>query len=340
MKHHFINIINNTLNDSKICEHLINLEQVKDFSYMVLSNTDKPSKDKYDSFVDINDSINCVRDFFYRIDEKLGRMYENILQEKNSYNGIDTTSVKFFHLPKSFSDYNKSGLRNDGSVIIDYSEIIYDMYVIAHEITHKFSYQKEHNSKLNTLLAEVPSITMELFLEDYLLNNTSYNKNEILINRDNELIELYNNSLKFMYEYIILDINDRKGYISRDLIEDYIKENYSEISDKLLSEEKETLNYLKQDSKLGFYKRQKYILGMLLAINMKEEFDDNYKDLTKLINILGNTDISIKRDIDRINVIDLISIKNQLYINNSYEYMNRLENNYKSFNEKTKMLKR
>ena len=31
-----------------------------------------------------------------------------------------------------------------------------------------------------------------------------------------------NNSLKYMYEYIILDINDRKGYISRDLIEDYI----------------------------------------------------------------------------------------------------------------------
>ena len=57
------------------------------------------------------------------------------------------------------------------------------MYVIAHEMTHKFSYQKEHNSKLNTLLAEVPSITMELFLEEYLLNNTHYDKNEILINR-------------------------------------------------------------------------------------------------------------------------------------------------------------
>lgn len=340
MKHHFINIINNTLNDSKICEQLINIEQVKDFSYMVLSNTDNISKEKYDSFVDINESINCVRDFFYHVDENLGRMYENILQEKNKYNGVETTSVKFFHLPKNFSEFNRSGLRKDGSVIIDYSEILYDMYVIAHEMTHKFSFQKEHNSKISTLLGEVPSITMELFLEDYLLKNTSYNKKEILINRNNELVELYNNSLKYMYEYIILDINDRKGYISRDLIEDYIKGNYSDISDKLLSEEKEILNYLKQDNKLRFYKRQKYILGMLLAINLKEEFNNNYKDLLKLINILGNTDMNIKRDIDKIDIIDLISIKNQVYINNSYEYMNRIENNYKKFKDKTMILKR
>ena len=58
--------------------------------------------------------------------------------------------------------------------------------VIAHEMTHKFSFQKEHNSKISTLLGEVPSITMELFLEEYLLNNTHYDKNEILININNE----------------------------------------------------------------------------------------------------------------------------------------------------------
>lgn len=340
MKHHFINIINNTLNDSRICEHLINLEQIKDFSYMVISNTDKPEKDKYDSFIDINDSINCVKNFFYYIDDSLGRMYENILQEKNTYNSIETTSVKFFHISKRDIELNRSSLRNDGSIIIDYSEILYDMYVIAHEVTHKFSFQKEHNSKISNLLGEAPSITMELLLEDYLLKNTNYNKDEVLINRNNELVELYNNSIKFIYEYIILDLNDQKGYISRNLIEEYIKENFSLISDKLLVEEEKTLNYLKKDNKLGFYKRQKYILGMLLAINMNEEFNGNYKDLMRLIKILGNTDISVKRDVDRINAIDLIYIKNRLYINNNYEYMNKLENNYKKFQEKTKSLKR
>ncbi|MBP3800352.1 MAG: hypothetical protein ILA19_05170 [Bacilli bacterium] len=336
MKHHFINIINNTLNDNKISECLTNIEVIKNFSYMVVSNTEKPIEKLYNNHVDINESLRCVRNFFYSIDKNFGSMYENILQEKNMYNGIKTTSVKFFHLPKKFIDFNRSSLRNDGSVIIDYSELLYDIYVIAHEITHKFSFQKEHRSKINDLLCEVPSITMGLLLEDYLLKNTKYNTDEILINRNNELYELYNNSIKYIYEYIVLELYDRKGYVSRNLVEDYIKHEYSEISDKLLAEE-ETLNYLKQENKLGFYKRQRYILGMLLAINIKKVYNDKYSELINLIKILGNTDININEDIERLNTLDLTKIKDKIYINSSYEFLDDLESNYKNYLKEDKI---
>ena len=336
MKHHFINIINNTLNGNKISECLTNIEVIKNFSYMVVSNTEKPIEKLYNNHVDINESLRCVRNFFYSIDKNFGSMYEYILQEKNMYNGIETTSVKFFHLPKKFIDFNQSSLRNDGSVIIDYSELLYDIYVITHEITHKFSFQKEHRSKINDLLCEVPSITMGLLLEDYLLKNTKYNTDEIVINRNNELYELYNNSIKYIYEYIVLELYDRKGYVSRNLVEDYIKHEYSEISDKLLAEE-ETLNYLKQENKLGFYKRQRYILGMLLAINIKKVSNDNYSELINLIKILGNTDININEDIERLNTLDLTKIKDKIYINSSYEFLDDLESNYKNYLKEDKI---
>lgn len=82
MKHHFINIINNTLNDNKISECLTNIEVIKNFSYMVVSNTEKPIEKLYNNHVDINESLRCVRNFFYSIDKNFGSMYENILQEK------------------------------------------------------------------------------------------------------------------------------------------------------------------------------------------------------------------------------------------------------------------
>ena len=342
MKHHFINIINNTLNDERICEYLSNIEQVKDFSYIVIKNTDKPTKNTYKNYIDINESIRCVGNFFNSIDKNLGSMYENIIQEKNNYNGIETTSVKFFHLPKECVDFNRSGLKNDGSVIVDYSELLYDMYIIAHEITHKFSFQKNNNSKINGLIREVPSITMELLLEDYLLKNTQYSRDEILVNRNNELYELYNNSLKFMYEYIILDLYDRKGYISRDIVEDYIKKEYSDISDKLLEEKDETLNYLKQYNKLGFYKRQRYILGMLFAINMSKNFNNDYSELFNLISVLGNTDINIKEGGEKLDSLNLRRIKDQIYIKNDPDFLKKTENSYQEFlsDTKTKVIKR
>lgn len=341
MKHHFINIINNTLNDERICEYLSNLEQVKDFSYMVISNTDKPSKATYKSHVELSESIKCVGDFFTNIDKYLGSMYENILQEKNAYNGIETTSVKFYWFPDELIDFNRSGLQRDGSVIIDYSEILYDMYLIAHEITHKISFQKDNNSKINGLLSEVPSVSMELLLEDYLLNNTKYSKDDILVNRSNKLYDLYDNAIKYMYEYIVLDVNDRKGYVSKDVVEDYILREYSDISDKLLKEKYETLNYLKQYNKLKFYKRQRYILGTLFAINMSKDSND-YSELFNLISILGNTDINIKEDGEKLDSLNLRRIKDQIYIKNDLDFLKKTEKNYQEFlsDTKTKILKR
>ena len=150
-------------------------------------------KESFKEYVSLNDSIDTVGDFFFAFKDNYSSMYFNILQEKNNYNGKEETSVEFI----PFNSNDLSEVRSDGKVVISYQNNINDVYSIAHEITHKFSQPRYQNSTIKSFLGETSTIAMEFLLEEYLLNNTSYDKDSreykiFSINGENYLNDIVN----------------------------------------------------------------------------------------------------------------------------------------------------
>lgn len=284
-------ILKKEINNLNTVMKLVEMTLKKPFAYQKL---------KYQTKVDLNTSIDIIYNFFTEINPNYGNQFLNILRETIEDN-------------KYFVEFEKSDKNSyvdgKGKVYIYYNETLDDTYSIMHEIIHKFSTQKNQTSSIKKLLGEIPTITFEYLLEDYLLKKTSFKKDEILINKYNSLIANTDKCLEVFTEYNLI-----KMYQKNEKINDEIINKHLSIFDKK-DLEYQTLNELLEpvidkilDKKyLSFIILNRYIIAYITGIYLKNkiEIDKNLEELFTLINILGKNDITKEEDIKIINNLNL-----------------------------------
>lgn len=323
-------ILASTLEDKNRNLELAYLKETVKLAQIIIDNTPDIAKESFEEYVSLNDSINIVGDFLYNLKDNYSSIYFNILQEENDYNGKEEPSVEFV----PFEGNDLSEVRSDGKVIISYQNNINDIYTIIHEITHKFSQQKYQNSTIKSFLGETSTIAMEFLMEDYLLNNTSYSKEEIKARKQNRFANTYSDASAVLFEYTLLELYKKNGNITKDSLLAYLNsldKNSKEY--EIFSVKGENyLNDIVNKGDLQFPIRQRYVIGTVLAcdFNQKQEASTiKNQQLSYLIDILGHTDLNFEDDIRIIKGLDIPIFKNNNF-EITDESMQRITNNYKS----------
>lgn len=251
----------------------------------------------------LNESIDTSYNFFNSIDP----MYANQLLNIIMYEKIDNKPAVKFDRIKRIGNiiFNFSGLDEKGNVYISYSNTIMDICTIVHESTHKFSTQYNEESIIKDQLCEVPTITMEFKLREYLLKNTNYNKNDIEYIGKHRIKLTYEATLNILFETLLVGLYIENGYVDEKNLTEYIN---SLKFNAIINKKHEYLKQIYENNNLMFKTLQRYVIGTLLGIYISEQ-DNNIDILNKLISILGNSDITHNRDIILINKLNLPCIK-------------------------------
>lgn len=341
-------IIKTDLSDEDSQSSFYYLDEIVKLAYIIIENAPVIDINTFYTYVPLSTSVKIASDFFKSLNPKFSYMFENILRhETNIYDNKNDYSVKFQKvapIKKEFEKLGSSGLcyhevsfaNLDGSVPISYTESIEDIFTIVHEMTHKFSSPKEQFYMLKHFLGEVTSISMEFLLKDYLIENTDYDKAEILINNRNRLMHsVYFNSVYVIFESILLKLyKENNNHVTQDNLEQYLNslEKDSIIYQLLIYKKDEYLQQILDKNSLNFYTHQRYIIGTLLACDFHSKINDNPKkisELFSLIDILGNTKLEADKDLNILKKLDIPLIHNNQLIVTEYD-LTRLRNDYKN----------
>lgn len=335
--------IQNSINDYGLQYHLKYFDEIVKLAYIVIENTPKLDLKEYSLNVSLNTSIQTVVNFFNSIKQEYSYMFQNILQEKNIYNDKEDYSVKFYKIldKNQTEEYdgqhrnNKSEVRKDGFVHIDYAENLDDIFTITHEITHKFSQPKNQDSTIKQFLGETSTITMEFLLQDYLFETTNYNSDEIITHKNNRLVETYDDAGAIIFENILLRLyRQNNNCITQDILLNYLNsiDKDSKIYELLSTKGEYYLNEIVKSGSLQFYKRQRYVIGTILASDFHKKIKNNPEKINQLcylIDILGHTDLVSDSDLKILETLD-IPIVNNGEIRINPDGMIRLSDCYKS----------
>ena len=335
--------IQNSLNDNGLQFQLKYFDEVIKLAYVIIENTPELNLRKYSANVSLNTSIQTVINFFDSIKPEYSYMLQNILKEKNTYGGKEDYSVKFNKiLGKEQTEEhvgqhrnNKSEVRKDGFVHIDYAEILDDIFTIAYEITHKFSQPKNHDSTIKQFLGETSTITMEFLLQDYLFKDTNYSSDEIIVRKNNRLVETYDDAGAIIFENILLKLyKQNNNCITQDILLNYLNsmDKNSKIYELLSTRGENYLNEIVKHGFLQFYKRQRYVIGTILASDFHNKIKNSPEKINQLcylIDILGHTDLLADSDLKVLDTLDIPIVNNREFRINPDD-MIRLSNCYKN----------
>lgn len=213
------------------------------------------------------------------------RLTERILSEKNE--GV----VRFYeHLLKLDDFYIKNGensISGNGLVTITLFNDVRDIYHIVHEYTHKIFFQPCKSNEINDsritdnspfnkkFLFETPSLSMEFPLSNFLTRN-GYEEDarNYMLERFNFIREA---SLRFHFEMILFHIYSVYHKIDDFLIEKAILETEEPLKSDLLAKGN---NF--RHLNLTYNADAPYIIGFLIAIQLKDEVQRNPDILCKL----------------------------------------------------------
>lgn len=311
--------INNSLQDANLQYQLRYFNEFVKLAKIIIENTPQFDKESYSSNIPLNDSINNVSSFLYTINQNYSEMFQNILQEKNIYNGKEDYSVRFYKILSDLQhdEYegqhrsNKSEVLADGRVHIDYSETLEDTFTISHEITHKFSQPKNQNSTIKQFLGETSTISIEFLLQDFLMESNKYSHEEIVVHKNNRLREVYDDAGAVLFENILIDLyRKNNNCITQQILLDYLNtiSKDSKIYELLSVNGERYLNEIVNSGSLQFYKRQRYVIGTVLASNFHNTIKNDPKkknELCYLIDILGHTNLVADDDLKIIETLDI-----------------------------------
>ena len=255
----------------------------------------------YYTKIDLNTSIDISYHFLNQINKNYGNQFLNILREK-----IDSKYSVIFQRKNIKNSY----VNGKGEVYIFYEENMKDIYGIMHEVVHKFSTPKNQNSKIKNSLGEIPTITLEYLLSDYLLTNTSYSKEEILVYKYNSLIHNTYHSILIYIEYVLIKLYQNNDQINEVIINNYLNSlDKNSLEYQILKELlKKVVELLLENKCFTFFIRERYVIASLTGIYLKNQIKkdlNKINDLFTLINILGKTDLTLKEDVEKLNQLDL-----------------------------------
>lgn len=291
-------IICNFLNNPESKMYLETMENVKRLSLIILLNYAGISYETFYDNVPINDSISICNDFFKNIDEKYSKEFLELLKDENYYDDSKDPSkiVVFTKLSKSLNNkFNRSGVTPVGKVYIDYDESLNDIFTICHEIVHRFSY-RGYESRIKRFLGETSSILAEFYVEDYLKENTLFDYNEIIKYRKKRFHLVYEESLSTYIQICLIELYLKNGELNENILINHLNslsnlDFYQEVYRKSLEEIKDII----LSGEVNFFRRQRYIIGLIGALEMKKE--NNFDNFKKLIDILGKDDKEMDKDI-------------------------------------------
>lgn len=298
------------------------LDEVKKLAQIILVSTPFMRGEKGYPTVDLNDSIRDVKDFFYDFDYDYGQRFENLLRAEDEFDGQKRPIMNFYRVLDSTqervypeqSKYKNSGVRNDGYLKIDYDNTLEDEFAIAHEVTHEFSQQYRYNSLLKNYLGETTSITMEMLLEDYLVEHNKFPEEEVLKNRKNRFINTYNGACTILIECTLIDLYKKNGYINEEIYKNYLNslEDSSVMKKVLVAVGQEHLKQIARTERLQFPVIQNYVIGTVLACDLHHQITqipEKKETLKTLIDVLGNSDFETKEDLEVLENMDIPVIK-------------------------------
>lgn len=291
-------IVSDFVNDSKSMPYLETIGNIKKLIELVLLNYSVFFPSTFSSNVSISDSIKISDDFFKSIDDKYSKEFLRLLNDKDYYegtNGISNT-VEFTKVPKYFNhEFKRSGVTKDGKVYIDYNETLDDIFSICHEIVHRFSY-RGNESVIKRYFGETTTILTEFYLEDYLINNTNYDYDEITLYKKKRFFLVYEEALSAYIQMILVELYLENGVLNENILLEHLKSlSNLEFFDDVYNKSLDEIKYIIASGNLNFFIRQRYIIGLICALEMKKE--DNFDNFKKLVEILGNDDSTFDKDI-------------------------------------------
>ncbi len=301
--------IKNTLEDRHFSDQLHYFDEVVLLAKIIIENTPSLVKEEYSSFVPLDTSLAIVGDFFHGIKKEYATEFQALLQEKS-----DENSVSFHKIEKNEKDCS---LVNDkGEVKIDYTKMLNDSFTIAHEMTHKFSQEKNHHSIIKQFLGEMPTITMEFLLEDYLLEHTDYKEEEIRIRKKNRLLETYDDAGAVLLENTLLKLyQQNNGQITQDVLLHYLDsmDKNSKLYELFSTRGEHYLNEIVENGTLLFAKRERYVIGTLCASCFHQKMKNqeaNGEELSYIMAVLGHSDNTTEEDLKALSKLDIPLLKN------------------------------
>lgn len=305
--------IKNSLSDKDLQYQLLYFDEIVKLAIMIINNTPRLEFKGYTTDVSLNASIDNVIRFLNTIKPEYAYMLENILREVGTYRGKDDYSVRFYRVLDNKA--NDSYVRTDGFVHIDYSNTLDDTFTLVHEITHKFSQPKNQDSTIKQFLGETSTISMEFLLEDYLLKNTDYDNREVLIRKNNRLATTYDDALGLLFENILLKLyKQNNNCITQEMLLNYLNsmDKNSRIYELFLERGERYLNDIVKKGCLQLYKRQRYVIGTVLASYFHNKIKNDKEMinvLCYLIDILGHTDFLAEEDLRILSNLDIPIVK-------------------------------
>lgn len=270
------------------------------------------------SSLDISESEKIVEEFFEFISPELANNYLNFrtfdaehikyvsksdilerektkaLEARKQYEAGEITKEHlelleaYYHVESIEADFGANVDKN-GVINICVQDTAEDMFRIVHEFTHKLFHENcrnlENMPQNHDFLVETASITMEMLLEDYLMNNDKLKDDAIKFKRK-RLLDTKDGSYRFLFEMMLLDIVKSQGFINDDLLDLYIDLIDNEDIKQNFKNKKDTyINSIFEEKGLILASSNSYILGTIIGVYLKNIISLDHKNLDVLFSI-------------------------------------------------------
>ncbi|MFA5602378.1 MAG: hypothetical protein WDA21_01410 [Bacilli bacterium] len=336
-------VLKEELTSDSLKTHFEQFEKVCELARIIINHSELYGleKRKCEHEMELEESKKIVGGFFGQLNPNYFNKFKRIMANKQRINGSNTKyyrtkyyRTKYIPIKQLNKKENESSVSLRGNIDIFYNETVEDAYTIVHEIYHTFNHLYGQESILRDFLGESTTITAELLFGDYLQSKQIINSETAKIEKRNRVISTYNDAWGVIFEKNLINIYKKHHRLDRKILEDYLESfDKDSIEYKVFSERgKHYLNSIMDSDYpcLTFPKRQRYVLGTLIAFDFYQRIKENpekIKDLFYLTDVLGHAQATYKEDLSFLSSLDIPFIKDNNIIVND-EVITRLENSF------------
>ena len=279
-------------NDDSYKVFYMNLKMLYKICIIMANGLDIKQKDiNVEDLTEINlfDKLDMIKNFFKEVNIDID--VETLINNGSiNFSTFDKNDIKN-NLIKYLKGHCQKTSNNNYDILSPNSNLILDSIITAHELGH-YTCKTDNTSLLGSLFEETSSLYAELLYYDY-LNKRGY-KNECDILKSIRLSKVIDISKKYIPILKILDVYITFGTLSKENYNKLYNDDYNKVISKI------------NDSEL-FYRIKRdlvYVVGMYMAIIMRNKFKNDYsysqniKNFNKNIDNMDFSEISNILDID------------------------------------------
>lgn len=220
---------------------------------------------------------------------------------------FDYHFLELFPTALSCIDFEGNGnvVKTNGQCYISLSNNIFDAFKIIHEVVHLFSVlNHKHNSVVRNVYAEIPSITVEFILYDYLKNLDEKSSYKYSVDDLDKWVRWrfcmsYFSAIGVFVEYELVKLYRQNGNkIDGEILCRYfLTLNCSENLEKIL--QNYFLPVVKRIIKIGklsYGSSFRYVIGILYSCDLIKK-DFKVESIFEIVQLLGKTNETLLNDI-------------------------------------------